>query len=261
MAWKLYLNNRIYGLTPTVTDGAENASYPLVNVSDEDVQTVGKPNTTATTVWRYDLTAAAAVVGFGIARHTLGIQTASITVKYSSTDTSTDLWAELTTYTALTSGAIGNKDAVISVDSVSKRYWWVGITGQDAVVQIGEIGLFGLVRTLTRSPRLGLVRGKRKNISRSYTKGGYMRATKWGPQKKVWDVQFTQLTRTTDYAYIFTELDETYTEGYRPFWFTDEYYSADNYNPAYMVYVEGDELESSLAECDRYNLGFRLVEC
>jgi len=260
-SWTLWLANRapLAAAAYTVISGAENASYPLSNCLDEDRQTVGKPNTTADTIVRLDLGAAYSIDGVALQGHTLGTQTATFTLKYSATDNSADAWGDLTTCGAFVPSS-DNPNCIRTLDpAATKRYWWYGITGQDAVVEIAEIALFDVIRTMTRAPSLGLDRVRQLHVANSETLGGSQRRAKLAEPKWSWSVPWSLLGRTGDYSYLWSDII-SYTDSYRPFWITDQYYDADNYKPGYMVYLDQDAIHGRVNKRDLYDTNIELVE-
>ena len=253
---KLWLANRALNCSYTVTTGAENASYPFSNAIDEDRLTVFKPNTIATTVIRIDLGAAYTIEGWAVSFHTLGTQTAAASLDYSAADNGAaatgDTNADGKSFTT-------NNNYVKAFAAASKRYWWVSISAQDAVVQIGEIALFDLVRTLSRSPRFPAIRRKALNVAHGYTKGGYVHTTQYGSSRQEWDLDLSHMDRGTDFSYIWDDVD-TYTTFKRPFWLSDQYYNSTTGFDGYMIHIPEDELEGGAVERDLQNLALRVRE-
>ncbi len=261
--WKILMGNRVKNATYTVVGGAENASYPFNNALDEDRYTITKTNTTTDTVYRIDLATAYTIEGWAMGFHTIGTCGASVILRYSETDNAAEAWATLTTAGTFAAATVGDNNCAEAFVAVSKRYWWVAVANQTAVAQIGEIALFDVVRQLDRSPVLPVGRDRILNVATGMSKGGQVQRSKQGVSKKAWVLTLQNMTRTTDYEYLFNELIETYTENYRPFWFTDEYYSSSDLYPAYMVYVNEDKrVSSARTRRDLYEMmGIELVEC
>ncbi len=261
--WKLFMGNRAKGATYTVVGGGEATAYPFNNALDEDRYTITKTTNTTDTVYKIDLGVAYTIEAWAMGFHTIGTCGASVILRYSHDDNSSEAWADCTTAGTFAAATVGDNNCIEQFTAQSKRYWWVGIASQTAVAQIGEIALFDVVRELERSPNLPVGRPRFLNIGTSESKGGQVQRTKYGSSKKGFVLTLQNMARTTDYDYLFNELIETYTDNYRPFWFTDEYYSSTDLYPAYMVYVNEDKrIDSARTRRDLYEMtGIELVEC
>jgi hypothetical protein len=116
---------------------SEASGYPKSNLYDGRPFTTWKPTTTATQNIDIDLGASATIEAFAVLQHTLGTNTATVTI---TSTTNADYTTGATTHKTINFTTDTNYWVRMDTTNFS-RYCRIAITSQDAVVAIGEMFL------------------------------------------------------------------------------------------------------------------------